>query len=82
MDLKFIEADIAYNPHLQCKYSIVGKLQPNVDTFYLDIFFTIIFFFRKPESPKSRSRSNVEVKENTPKKQKQCNCKHSRCLKL
>ncbi|KAH9800762.1 protein tesmin/TSO1-like CXC 5 [Citrus sinensis] len=36
----------------------------------------------KPEFPKSRSRSNVEVKENTPKKQKQCNCKHSRCLKL
>lgn len=41
MDLKFIEADIAYNPHLRCKYSIVGKLQPNVDTFYLDIFLTL-----------------------------------------
>ncbi|KAH7572288.1 hypothetical protein JRO89_XS04G0232900 [Xanthoceras sorbifolium] len=36
----------------------------------------------KPESPKSRSRPNAEVKEGTPKKQKQCNCKHSRCLKL
>ncbi|KAK9130908.1 hypothetical protein Sjap_011395 [Stephania japonica] len=36
----------------------------------------------KPESPRSRSRSNVEVKDGTPKKQKQCNCKHSRCLKL
>ncbi|XP_022145030.1 protein tesmin/TSO1-like CXC 5 [Momordica charantia] len=36
---------------------------------------------RKPDSPKSRSRS-VETKDATPKKQKQCNCKHSRCLKL
>ncbi|KAJ8750755.1 hypothetical protein K2173_015936 [Erythroxylum novogranatense] len=37
---------------------------------------------RKLESPKSRSRPNTELKEGTPKKQKQCNCKHSRCLKL
>ncbi|KAJ8768624.1 hypothetical protein K2173_023528 [Erythroxylum novogranatense] len=37
---------------------------------------------RKPESPKSRSRPNAEPKEGTPKKLKQCNCKHSRCLKL
>ncbi|XP_057494148.1 protein tesmin/TSO1-like CXC 5 [Actinidia eriantha] len=36
----------------------------------------------KPESPKARSRTNVEVKDGTPKKQKQCNCKHSKCLKL
>lgn len=36
----------------------------------------------KPESPKSRPRPNVEAKDGTPKKQKQCNCKHSRCLKL
>ncbi|CAK8534026.1 unnamed protein product [Lathyrus sativus] len=36
----------------------------------------------KPESPKPRSRPNFEVKEGTPKKQKQCNCKHSKCLKL
>ncbi|XP_059433207.1 protein tesmin/TSO1-like CXC 5 isoform X2 [Corylus avellana] len=36
----------------------------------------------KPDSPKSRPRSNSEVKDATPKKQKQCNCKHSRCLKL
>ncbi|GLU09888.1 hypothetical protein SLE2022_267230 [Rubroshorea leprosula] len=36
----------------------------------------------KPESPKSRPRSNIDVKEGTPKKQKQCNCKHSKCLKL
>ncbi|XP_062090812.1 protein tesmin/TSO1-like CXC 5 isoform X2 [Humulus lupulus] len=35
----------------------------------------------KPDSPKSRSRPN-EVKDGTPKKQKQCNCRHSRCLKL
>ncbi|KAJ6698823.1 TESMIN/TSO1-RELATED [Salix purpurea] len=34
----------------------------------------------KPESPKSRP--NAELKDGTPKKQKQCNCKHSRCLKL
>ncbi|KAH6778998.1 Tesmin/TSO1-like CXC domain-containing protein [Perilla frutescens var. hirtella] len=37
----------------------------------------------KPESPRSRPRQSVnEVKDGTPKKQKQCNCKHSRCLKL
>uniref|UniRef100_A0A5B7A9F0 CRC domain-containing protein n=1 Tax=Davidia involucrata TaxID=16924 RepID=A0A5B7A9F0_DAVIN len=36
----------------------------------------------KPESPRARPRQNVEVKDGTPKKQKQCNCKHSRCLKL
>ncbi|TKY44631.1 tesmin/TSO CXC 5 [Spatholobus suberectus] len=36
----------------------------------------------KPESPKSRSRPNFEIKDTTPKKQKQCNCKHSKCLKL
>ncbi|KAL3839887.1 hypothetical protein ACJIZ3_024478 [Penstemon smallii] len=37
----------------------------------------------KPESPKARPRQNVnEVKDVTPKKQKHCNCKHSRCLKL
>ncbi|GJW15271.1 tesmin/TSO1-like CXC 5 [Tanacetum coccineum] len=36
----------------------------------------------QPESPKAPPRPNVEGKEGTPKKQKQCNCKHSRCLKL
>ncbi|XP_031110297.1 protein tesmin/TSO1-like CXC 5 isoform X1 [Ipomoea triloba] len=37
----------------------------------------------KPESPRARPRqSAAEVKDGTPKKQKQCNCKHSRCLKL
>ncbi|KAI5383000.1 hypothetical protein KIW84_070416 [Lathyrus oleraceus] len=36
----------------------------------------------KPESPKSKSRPNSEAKDATPKKQKQCNCKHSKCLKL
>ncbi|XP_042002403.1 protein tesmin/TSO1-like CXC 5 isoform X1 [Salvia splendens] len=37
----------------------------------------------KPESPRTRPRQNVsEVKDGTPKKQKLCNCKHSRCLKL
>ncbi|XVF49167.1 hypothetical protein PTKIN_Ptkin03bG0246800 [Pterospermum kingtungense] len=35
----------------------------------------------KPESPKAKPRAN-ELKDGTPKKQKQCNCKHSRCLKL
>ncbi|MBA0604011.1 hypothetical protein Godav_016703 [Gossypium davidsonii] len=35
----------------------------------------------KPESPKAKPRPN-ELKDGTPKKQKQCNCKHSRCLKL
>ncbi|MCD9639500.1 hypothetical protein HAX54_024081 [Datura stramonium] len=37
----------------------------------------------KPESPKARSRQSAsEAKDGTPKKPKQCNCKHSRCLKL
>ncbi|KAL8063351.1 hypothetical protein ABFX02_01G022100 [Erythranthe guttata] len=36
----------------------------------------------KMESPKSRERSNLEQNDGTPKKQKQCNCKNSRCLKL
>ncbi|XP_051131794.1 protein tesmin/TSO1-like CXC 5 isoform X2 [Andrographis paniculata] len=37
----------------------------------------------KPESPRSRIRQNAnEAKDGTPKKQKHCNCKHSRCLKL
>jgi hypothetical protein len=36
----------------------------------------------KPESPRARPRQNADVKDGTPKKQKQCNCKHSRCLKL
>ncbi|KAD3067895.1 hypothetical protein E3N88_35775 [Mikania micrantha] len=36
----------------------------------------------KIESPKARPRQNVEIKDGTPKKLKQCNCKHSRCLKL
>ncbi|CAJ2636807.1 unnamed protein product [Trifolium pratense] len=36
----------------------------------------------KPESPKPKSRPNFDMKEGTPKKQKQCNCKHSKCLKL
>ncbi|XP_059634953.1 protein tesmin/TSO1-like CXC 5 isoform X2 [Cornus florida] len=39
----------------------------------------------KPESPRTRTKQNAEAKDGTPKKQKQqkqCNCKHSRCLKL
>ncbi|CAN8326385.1 unnamed protein product [Cochlearia groenlandica] len=36
----------------------------------------------KPESPKSRGRPIVEGGDVTPQKKKQCNCKHSRCLKL
>ncbi|XP_019151410.1 PREDICTED: protein tesmin/TSO1-like CXC 5 isoform X2 [Ipomoea nil] len=37
----------------------------------------------KPESPRVRPRQSAsEIKDGTPKKQKQCNCKHSRCLKL
>ncbi|CAA0822220.1 NAC domain containing protein 103 [Striga hermonthica] len=38
---------------------------------------------RKPDSPRTRPRQNAnEIKDGTPKKQKQCNCKHSCCLKL
>ncbi|KAL8158762.1 hypothetical protein V2J09_000299 [Rumex salicifolius] len=36
----------------------------------------------KLESPGLRARSNIEAKDVTPKRKKQCNCKHSRCLKL
>ncbi|CAH2077631.1 unnamed protein product [Thlaspi arvense] len=37
----------------------------------------------KPESPKARPRPPiVEGRDGTPQKKKQCNCKHSRCLKL
>ncbi|KAH0464030.1 hypothetical protein IEQ34_006816 [Dendrobium chrysotoxum] len=36
----------------------------------------------KPESPKGRSRPLFEMKEGTPTRKKNCNCKHSRCLKL
>ncbi|KAF5940233.1 hypothetical protein HYC85_021400 [Camellia sinensis] len=34
------------------------------------------------ESPKSQQQNNIEVKDGTPKKQKQCHCRNSRCLKL
>ncbi|XP_022731706.1 protein tesmin/TSO1-like CXC 5 [Durio zibethinus] len=40
------------------------------------------FQLSKQESPRSRSRAHAEAKDGTPKKQKQCNCKNSRCLKL
>ncbi|KAK8553525.1 hypothetical protein V6N13_062327 [Hibiscus sabdariffa] len=40
------------------------------------------FQLRKQESPRSRPRAHAEAKDGTPKKQKQCNCKNSRCLKL
>ncbi|PKA48733.1 Protein tesmin/TSO1-like CXC 5 [Apostasia shenzhenica] len=36
----------------------------------------------KPESPKIRPRPLFEMKEVTPTRKKNCNCKHSRCLKL
>ncbi|KAL9440208.1 hypothetical protein AB3S75_018964 [Citrus x aurantiifolia] len=36
----------------------------------------------KQESPRSRPRANTDGKDGTPKKQKQCNCRNSRCLKL
>ncbi|PIN02272.1 hypothetical protein CDL12_25223 [Handroanthus impetiginosus] len=36
----------------------------------------------KTESPKTRERGNLEQGDGTPKKQKLCNCKNSRCLKL
>ena len=35
------------------------------------------------ESPRARRpRAEFDLKEGTPKKSKQCNCKNSRCLKL
>ncbi|XP_072966518.1 protein tesmin/TSO1-like CXC 5 [Typha angustifolia] len=36
----------------------------------------------KPESPKSRSRLLYETKDGTPTRKKNCNCRHSKCLKL
>ncbi|KAK7858134.1 protein tesmin/tso1-like cxc 5 [Quercus suber] len=36
----------------------------------------------KQESPRPKPRANAEAKDSTPKKQKQCNCRSSRCLKL
>ncbi|KAK4274286.1 hypothetical protein QN277_017532 [Acacia crassicarpa] len=36
----------------------------------------------KQESPSKRPWHNVGSEDSTPKKQKQCNCKNSRCLKL
>ncbi|XP_047313516.1 protein tesmin/TSO1-like CXC 5 isoform X2 [Impatiens glandulifera] len=36
----------------------------------------------KLESPRRLRRPNAESRYVTPKKQKQCNCKHSKCLKL
>ncbi|GMI97736.1 hypothetical protein like AT4G29000 [Hibiscus trionum] len=42
---------------------------------------TALSMVLKPESPKVKPRAS-ELKDGTPKKQKQCNCKHSRCLKL
>jgi len=45
--------------------------------------FSSLFLYRIPESPKARGpRPNVEGRDGTPQKKKQCNCKHSRCLKL
>ncbi|OAY80673.1 Protein tesmin/TSO1-like CXC 6 [Ananas comosus] len=38
--------------------------------------------FRKPESPKSRTRQHSDAKDGTPTRKKNCNCKNSRCLKL
>ncbi|KAI4377391.1 hypothetical protein MLD38_015025 [Melastoma candidum] len=43
---------------------------------------TPVASLRKTESPKARPRVNPDLKEGTPKKPKQCNCKNSRCLKL
>ncbi|XVF48576.1 hypothetical protein PTKIN_Ptkin03bG0201600 [Pterospermum kingtungense] len=40
------------------------------------------FQLSKQGSPMSRPRLHAEGKDGTPKKQKQCNCKNSRCLKL
>ncbi|GAV78426.1 CXC domain-containing protein [Cephalotus follicularis] len=59
------------NPQPQVVIPVVALQPPNASV-------TVV----KPESPKSRIRPNGDTKENTPKKQKQCNCKHSRCLKL
>ncbi|XP_028802213.1 protein tesmin/TSO1-like CXC 5 [Neltuma alba] len=43
---------------------------------------TTTLLVSKQESPSSRPGHNGESKDSTPKKQKHCNCKNSRCLKL
>ncbi|XP_004288832.1 PREDICTED: protein tesmin/TSO1-like CXC 5-like [Fragaria vesca subsp. vesca] len=49
---------------------------------FLSFIGQLHFCVWKPDSPKARPRPVVDGKDGTPKKQKQCNCKHSRCLKL
>ncbi|KAL1356647.1 hypothetical protein HN51_008639 [Arachis hypogaea] len=65
---------IAAQPQIMAQPSVVVKPVPSPQAPAVRV--------GKPESPKSRSRPNFDIKEATPKKQKQCNCKHSKCLKL
>ncbi|CAH1433151.1 unnamed protein product [Lactuca virosa] len=60
---------IPLNPSMQQSHAATTHQQPPIRPV-------------KIESPKARPRQTVEIKDGTPKKQKQCNCKHSRCLKL
>lgn len=47
---------------------------------HINALHVYIFSLGRHESPKSRP--GVEPKDGTPKKQKQCKCRNSRCLKL
>lgn len=54
---------------------------------YMNVFgdsnvIVTLYLFRKPESPKLRPRPLYEGKDGTPTRKKNCNCKHSKCLKL
>ncbi|KAG6739656.1 hypothetical protein POTOM_057269 [Populus tomentosa] len=66
-------------PHPQPQSQL--QLQPQVAEIQVSLRM-LPPMFRKPESPKSIPIPNTELKDGTPKKQRQCNCKHSRCLKL
>ncbi|XP_060209806.1 protein tesmin/TSO1-like CXC 5 [Lycium barbarum] len=72
-------------PQLQLQQQQHMVLMPMKQTVALANSTTSLPLIRppKPESPRARPRQSAsEVKDGTPKKQKQCNCKHSRCLKL
>ncbi|KAK6912726.1 CRC domain [Dillenia turbinata] len=52
------------------------------DTLYDDLDKLLEYIVKKPSSPDPQPRNGYDLQNRTPKKQKQCNCKYSRCLKL
>ncbi|OMO91022.1 hypothetical protein COLO4_18678 [Corchorus olitorius] len=64
-------------PSLQPQVAVVHRVPHPVQKLPLPTF-----QMSKQESPRSRPRAQTEAKDGTPKKQKPCSCKNSRCLKL